>query len=607
MKLFLPIILFLITLSFDFIGRFFLTDDPNFIAIVLSSITLISVTILLDIGYYFVSLKKNKPLRNTCLIIISFSLASILLLNLMSAYYFKEFLTYEMFNYLKGDIQSVYNLIQSYVINIKFMMTLLGLATVIFFLIKKSISLPYKNKTMATIILMLTMVTTYLSVNSLTWHPSYSSADIISSTLVSFKRGLSQMNQNNYLYSSFHTNLQKESIRPRYNIILIYHESWGKDATGLYDASKEVMPHLKNFYESHHPTFIKFNRAYTNSTATDLSVPVILTGIEPTSELDKFQKVPFLWNWTEAFNMNSLLVSSQRFEWARFDKYFLSNPPRETITAENSNSPIIHDIGIDDHIATSNFVKKLTLLSAKEPFLAILNTNGMHAPFQRNSDYFSPSEDFSPYQKSAQIVDHAMKPFFDLLQSHSLLDNTFIIFTSDHGERDKPTHKASRIYSPYEEFINIPFLIKVPSSWKKENPLLFENLKNNENTNISNIDIVPTILDIVSIKEASQWNKKVSTLLDGSSLLTKISNERIIKVSTINDFRQWNKEAFAIIKGSRRLTFTSSIGAQIYLLDQDPEQKRPLSDDSFKKELETFLPIINKDKHFKRMFGDKIK
>jgi len=607
LKLYLSFILFLITLSFDFIGRYFLTDNPTFSAIFLSSITLTSVIILLDLGYYFVDLNKNKFFRNSYLIIISLSLAVILLLNLMSAYYFKEFLTYEMFNYLKGDIQSVYNLIRSYVINIEFMMAFLTIATVIFILIKKTTFLPYKNMKIATFILMVTVISTYLSANSLTWHPSYSSADILSSTLVSFKRGLSQMNQNNYLYSSIHTSLQKESIRPQYNIILIYHESWGKDATELYDASKEVMPYLKNFYESHRPTFIKFKRAYTNSTATDLSVPVILTGIESTSELDKFQKIPFLWNWAEAFNMSSLLVSSQRFEWARFDKYFLSSPPQETITAENSNSPIIHDIGIDDHIGTKIFVEKLALLSSKEPFLAILNTNGMHAPFQRSSDYFSPSEDFSPYQKSAQIVDHAMKPFFDLLQSHSLLDNTFIIFTSDHGEKDKPIHKASRIYSPYEEFINIPFLIKVPSSWKKENPLLFKNLKDNENVNISNIDIVPTILDIVSLKEASQWNKKVSTLLDGRSLLTKISNERIIKVSTINDFRKWNKEAFTIIKGSRRLTFTSSKGPEIYLLDQDPEQKRPLSDNFFKEELKTFLPIINKDKHFKRMFRDKIK
>ena len=594
-------------MTFDLIGRFFLAEQPAPLATVLALSTLISFIITLDSSYYLIKSLLNKNLKRFYVFTISFSIASTLLCNLISAYYFSEFLTYEMFNYLKSDIQSVYNLIQSYVINIEFITLFLTLTILTFFLIKRSNPIPYKNKAIATLTLIITGFVTYLGINSLTWQPSYSSTDIVCSTLVSLKRGISQINKNNYLYSSIHANLQKESIRPKYNIILVYHESWGRDATSLYDGSSEIMPNLQSFYDKNKSTFVKFNRAYTNSTATDLSVPVILTGIESTSDLDKFQKIPFLWNWTEAFNMSSLLVSSQRFQWARFDQYFLSSPPQEVITAENSNSPVIHDIGIDDHIATKSFVNELTLLSAKGPFLAILNTNGMHAPFQRNSDFFRPSNEFSPYQKAAQIVDHAMKPFFNLLHSNDLLSNTFIIFTSDHGEKDKPTHSASRIHSPYEEFINIPFLIKVPSSWKKENPVLFNNLKNNENINISNIDIVPTVLDIIGLKNASQWNKKISTLLDGNSLLTKIPSERTIKVSSINDFRQWNKESFTLIKGSKRLTFSSSIGAEIYHIDEDPEQKKPLSTNLFKEEVKIFLPIINKDKHLNKMFLDKIK
>ena len=588
-------------------GRFFIKEAPKLSTGVMSFLTTLVFICALETLYSLLS-SISKNATELFKVFLTLFIGLILFVNMVVVQNFHEYLTYEMLFYLKSDISSIIDLTKTYLLRPMSIFGLLGILIGNYLAFRET--KPYSNKLngrskVLTFIIFFSLIGMGWSlINRLTWKEDYSSTDYLSSTLVALKRGLSQINKNSFLYSSIRTNppieykeKRQREIKDNYNIILIYHESWGKSTL-----SPHIMPHYFDFIKRNQENVIQFRKAYTASTATDLSVPSLLTGLYSTRSSKDFHQVPLLWQWTKALGLNSLLVSSQRFKWAKFDQFFLSSPPDQFITAENSNSPVIHDIGIDDHISTQLFNKNMALI--KSPFLGIFNSNGMHAPFQQESEFVTAPSNLTPYEKSAYIVDHAMGQLYSFLRRNHLLENTFIFFTSDHGEKDPVANELARINSPHEDFINIPFSLYIPKNWEQQHPGLFKNLKENRTKNISNVDILPTIIDILHPDLDLNLKDDRTVILDGISLLNKIDHQRMIKVSTINDFRDWNKKAFSIIKGNYRLNFSSTKGLRLFNVEDDPLLLNPLkktNDPNYDKIFQSLYQIAQQDPIFSQL------
>ena len=110
-------------------------------------------------------------------------------------------------------------------------------------------------------------------------------------------------------------------------------------------------------------------------------------------------------------------------------------------------------------------------------------------------------------------LDHQIGRIIQALIEHNLMDNTVIVFTSDHGE-ELGDHYMFRKSRPYEGSCHIP--------------MLFANLKaagieNAEGKTISCItelrDIMPTLLDIAGARDDSHY--------DGRSLLNTVKDESL--------------------------------------------------------------------------------
>ena len=87
-------------------------------------------------------------------------------------------------------------------------------------------------------------------------------------------------------------------------------------------------------------------------------------------------------------------------------------------------------------------------------------------------------------------VDDMVEAIVDTLQKYNVLDNTYIIFTSDHGYHLGQFRVAQTKHLPYDYDLRVPFFIRGPHI----NPLT------KSSKLVSNIDILPTILDIANIK-----------------------------------------------------------------------------------------------------------
>jgi arylsulfatase A-like enzyme len=97
-----------------------------------------------------------------------------------------------------------------------------------------------------------------------------------------------------------------------------------------------------------------------------------------------------------------------------------------------------------------------------------------------------------------------MKPLLDKLKMMGLLENTIIVFTSDHGEEFRE-HGRFRHDQVYDEHLRVPLLFYLP-------PHRFPRI--NRSTRIPSqvrlIDIMPTLIDLINIETATEGFQGVS-------------------------------------------------------------------------------------------------
>jgi arylsulfatase A-like enzyme len=107
------------------------------------------------------------------------------------------------------------------------------------------------------------------------------------------------------------------------------------------------------------------------------------------------------------------------------------------------------------------------------------------------------------YDDGIFYVDEYLKLLFEFLKESSLLDNTIVVIQSEHGE-DMGEHAYIMHYDIWDTTVHVPLIVKLP----KANGSISEAL-------ISGVDVLPTILDEVEIRNVKT---------DGKSFLELIKN-----------------------------------------------------------------------------------
>lgn len=180
------------------------------------------------------------------------------------------------------------------------------------------------------------------------------------------------------------------------------------------------------------------------------------------------------------------------------------------------------------------------------------------------------------YNLSIKSADKEIGRFYDFLKKDKLLDNSIFILLGDHG-----MSICEHIYFShtglYDELIHLPLIIHLP----KTKPQKITEL-------VQNIDMPPTILDILN-------QKKVE--VDGKSLLQLIKKGKPIRdkifsfeASSGNRWCVRNKKKKIIFSTDRKCyTCKGEHGEQIeeYNLEDDPNELKNINT---RKKLEEFNP-----------------
>jgi glucan phosphoethanolaminetransferase (alkaline phosphatase superfamily) len=357
--------------------------------------------------------------------------------------------------------------------------------------------------------------------------------------------------------SELHYAADRLAVNPRStdanppNILILANESWGKQqGFPIYGQNVDAMPFLNHWIQTDRGHFIVWTTGYTSSTATDVSLPSIVTGVQPDESARKLHLMPLVWQWGKASGAYTFYLTSVRQTFARLDQFFSCKERDTTFSAENLDTPIVHEAGVDDIIAADHVRDILARKPARSRFVGMIFTNALHSPFQDQSTMIAHMPPFeSRYDKALYIVDDAIKTTVEILKEKGLLDNTLIFFSADHGETSAPIHSAHRIFSYYEEFFNIPYMIYVPERWKATHPEMYAALKANETRNVSNLDILPTTVDLLGLGNA---NASLVAQLKGQSLIRPVDPDRLLVGLSTNGVRTWEQEGFGLAWGSYR-------------------------------------------------------
>jgi arylsulfatase A-like enzyme len=174
------------------------------------------------------------------------------------------------------------------------------------------------------------------------------------------------------------------------------------------------------------------------------------------------------------------------------------------------------------------------------------------------------------YDRLVEMVDAHIKQVIDELENQGLLENTVIIYTSDHGD-GHAAHQWNQKMTFYEEAINVPFII----SWKGKTRAGYLD----ENTlSSTGIDIFPTLLRFagVPVPESLHGHDLAPEVLQGK--MEETISKREYVVSEINQAEL--KGRMVVTQNFKYILFNGGANPeQLFNLANDPGELNPVTYD----------------------------
>ncbi len=377
----------------------------------------------------------------------------------------------------------------------------------------------------------------------------------------------------------------------KYNIVLVVFESFSKVPLPFYGFKNNYMPFMTHWIKQDSAQFILFKNAMSVSGATDVSMPTIYTGIGPERDYYDLIHAPFLWDYAKKAGYETMLINTQSQEWKHMNSFVNDKYVDAYYYPEKLEMSFINDVGTDG----LSLIKRIKpeILKLKTPFFLYYNTNATHTPYQDHSPEIKDFKGISDrYGKALYITDQTVKSLVDIIKEKGQLDHTIFVFTADHGYYI--VKRRSRLASYFKEALDIPMLIYFPKKWISSHPDLYQTARLNRNKRVTNLDIAPTIFNLIFEQRPTSIHS-----FSGRSLLSPIDNHRTIIALSTNDTRHWSSEGFGIYKDTMSYLFHDNTGFHYYNVARDSMQHKDLTQKIPPVQKRYFDSIIQHHKYLK--------
>jgi glucan phosphoethanolaminetransferase (alkaline phosphatase superfamily) len=368
---------------------------------------------------------------------------------------------------------------------------------------------------------------------------------------------------------------------PGFNVLLIINESLRADAFVLgvkmvnqLDADSTA-PRMAALQRD--SGVLAFPLAWSNSGATNVSVPSLLTGVAPEATTYQFHTAPTLWNIAKSLGLRTFLFTPQDWNWEHFDEYFLDRDVDTAVGRRSFRAPLINDLAVDDALLVESFARFTRSLPEDQNFFGVLEFNSNHAPF-----YGGPASlRLEAYSRerfilSARHVDSLTSVVFGLLDRSPFLRNTLVWVVSDHGE-NLLYRNTGRLGCFYDDAMRVPYIIRLPRPLPPGMEGKWAHLAAWRGANVQNLDIVPTLVDLWGRLEILPFRDAYS----GWSLASADpAANRILSGQNTCDIRAWTPEGMYVLNWPWTLVLADHHPPAFFNLAQDPLEQDNLWGDA---------------------------
>ncbi len=201
-----------------------------------------------------------------------------------------------------------------------------------------------------------------------------------------------------------------------------------------------------------------------------------------------------------------------------------------------------------------------------------------HQPYLPPAPYDEKYRD-DLYSGEVAYVDDQLGRMFSFLRENELLENTFIVFTADHGEGLGDHGEKTHAYFAYNSTINVPFILYLPG---------LSGVR--IDTNVCHIDIFPTICEVLG--------HRIPDHIQGESLISIINGKKRKNSSIyIESMSPYLNRGWAPLAGfiKEDLKYIHLPIEEVYDLEKDFQELNNIAENSDLKKLSKSLQKLEND------------
>ena len=152
------------------------------------------------------------------------------------------------------------------------------------------------------------------------------------------------------------------------------------------------------------------------------------------------------------------------------------------------------------------WLSELRPSGSRPPFFLWVHLFDPHQPYEPPEEYARHSP--TPYDGEIASVDHQIGRFVDAMNDEGALDETILVFTSDHGESLGEHREATHALFIYEATVRVPLIFRYP-------PRLPSGKR--YGASASSVDVLPTVLGLAGLAPMQTQGVDLSGALAGTA------------------------------------------------------------------------------------------
>lgn len=396
----------------------------------------------------------------------------------------------------------------------------------------------------------------------------------------------------------------RESGPPRPNVILISVDTLRADHLGSYGHQQETSPFLDSLADRG----VRFERAYAQASWTLPSHVSLLSSTYPhTHQVENQDRsipdsIPLLAELLQAEGYETAAFVSwiylrKKFGFGRGIDHFQALLPhpsmRDSSTRHSTRADRFVDVVeswletppespfflffhlFDPHLS---YVPPLEMARLFEPDLEKVEggeyaamrpyIRGLHSqPTRIGAAELARAR--ALYQGEIRFTDGQLERLFAILEQKGLLENTLIVFTSDHGEEfDEHGSMEGHQWTLYDEVLHIPLMMVLPGD---------ERAGTTVRQQVESIDVAPTILDLLGITVPREFEGRSMRPLFEGGATTDWDETAYASIRRFN--LKWSvrtprhKLVFTADTGENRWGVAITPGYELFDLKNDPREQ----------------------------------